>query len=85
MWPSLRDFLRVSGELTGKNVRIAVMDGEFPNHPDISTNERRTSYLVRGMSDPETPPEVFQAAGMRCVPLLLLGDRVPNLRGYTRV
>ena len=61
MWPSLRDFLRVPGELTGKNVRIAVMDGEFPNHPDISTNERRTSYLVRGMSEPETSPEIFQA------------------------
>ncbi len=61
MWPSLRDFLRIPGELTGKNVRIAVIDGEFPNHPDISTNERRTSYLVRGMSDPETHPEVFQA------------------------
>ena len=61
MWPSLRDFLRVPIELTGKNVRIAVIDGEFPNHPDISTNERRTSYLVRGMSEPETSPEVFQA------------------------
>lgn len=61
MWPSLRDFLRVPGELTGKNVRIAVIDGEFPNHPDISTNERRTSYLVRGMSEPETSPEIFQA------------------------
>ncbi len=46
MWPSLRDFLRVPIELTGKNVRIAVIDGEFPNHPDISTNERRTSYLI---------------------------------------
>ena len=61
MWPSLRDFLRVPGELTGKNVRIAVIDGEFPTHPDISTNERRTSYLVRGMSEPETSPEIFQA------------------------
>ena len=61
MWSSLRDFLRVPGELTGKNVRIAVIDGEFPNHPDISTNERRTSYLVRGMSEPETSPEMFQA------------------------
>lgn len=61
MWPSLRDFLRVPGELTGKNVRIAIIEGEIPNHPDISTNERRTSYLVRGMSEPETSPEVFQA------------------------
>ena len=61
MWPSLREFLRVPGELTGKNVRIAVIDGEFPHHPDISTNDRRTSYLVPGMSEPDALPEVFTA------------------------
>ena len=61
MWPSLRDFLQVPGELTGRNVRIAVVDGEFPNRPDISTNQRRMSYLVPGMSEPETRPQVFTA------------------------
>ena len=62
MWPSLRQFLRVPIELTGKNVRIAVIDGEFPHHPDICTNDRRTSHLVPGMSDPDAQPEVFEAA-----------------------
>ena len=27
MWPTLRDFLSVPDELTGKGVRIAVVDG----------------------------------------------------------
>ena len=61
MWPSLREFLRVPRELTGKNVRIAVIDGEFPHHPDISTDDRRTTYLVPGLSDPDAQPEVFEA------------------------
>lgn len=61
MWPSLREFLRVPRELTGNNVRIAVIDGEFPHHPDICTNDRRTSFLVPGMSDPDAQPEVFEA------------------------
>ncbi|MDE2887222.1 MAG: S8 family serine peptidase [Gemmatimonadota bacterium] len=61
MWPSLREFLRVPRELTGKNVRIAVIDGEFPHHPDISTNNRRTTYLVPGLSEPDAQPEVFEA------------------------
>ena len=59
-WPTLRDFLRVPGELTGKGVRIAVIDGEFPNHPDISTDERRTTHIVRVMES-EPHPEVFKA------------------------
>ncbi len=61
MWPSMRQFLRVPRELTGKDIRIAVIDGEFPHHPDISTDERRTTYLVPGMSDPDAQPEVFEA------------------------
>ena len=61
MWPSLREFLRIPGELTGRSVRIAVIDGEFPKHPDICTNDRRTSYLVPGMAEPDATPEVFTA------------------------
>ena len=61
MWPSLRKFLQIPVELTGKNIRIAIVDSEFPNHPDISTNERRTSYLVRTTLVPETPPDIFAA------------------------
>ena len=60
MWPSLRDFLNVPDELSGKGVRIAVIDGDFPNHPDITTNDRRTVYKVMVMeSDPV--PRVFNA------------------------
>lgn len=58
MWPTLRDFLQVPAELTGKGVRIAVVDGRFPNHPDISTNRHRTTHIVHVM-DSEPHPEVF--------------------------
>ncbi|MCY3667383.1 MAG: S8 family serine peptidase [Gemmatimonadetes bacterium] len=60
MWPTLRDFLSVPDELTGKGVRIAVVDGDFPSHPDITTNEQRTTYKVMVMeSGPQ--PKVFEA------------------------
>ena len=58
MWPTLRDFLQVPAELTGKGVRIAVVDGKFPNHPDISTDSHRTTHIVSVM-DSEPRPEVF--------------------------
>ncbi len=58
MWPTLRDFLQVPVELTGKGVRIAVVDGRFSNHPDISTNRHRTTHIVHVM-DSEPHPEVF--------------------------
>ena len=60
MWPTLRDFLSVPDELTGKGVRIAVVDGDFPSHPDITTNERRTTYKVMVMES-EPQPKVFEA------------------------
>ena len=60
MWPTLRDFLNVPDELTGKGVRIAVVDGDFPSHPDITTNEQRTTYKVMVMG-PEPQPKVFEA------------------------
>ena len=60
MWPALRDFLNVPDELTGKGVRIAVVDGDFPNHPDISTNQHRTTYKVMVM-DPDPEPKEFTA------------------------
>lgn len=46
-WSSIREFLRIPQELTGKDVGIAIVDGSFPNHPDIATNVRRNSYLVK--------------------------------------
>ena len=60
MWPTLRDFLSVPDELTGKGVRIAVVDGDFPSHPDITTNEQRTTYKVMVMAS-EPQPKVFEA------------------------
>ena len=60
MWPTLRDFLSVPDELTGKGVRIAVVDGDFPSHPDITTNEQRTTYKVMVMES-EPRPKVFEA------------------------
>ncbi|GLX69665.1 S8 family serine peptidase [Paenibacillus glycanilyticus] len=46
-WPSIREFLRIPQELTGKDVSIAIVDGRFPNHPDIATNARRKTYIVK--------------------------------------
>ena len=60
MWPTLRDFLGVPDELTGKGIRIAVVDGDFPSHPDITTNEQRTTYKVMVMES-EPQPKVFEA------------------------
>jgi len=60
MWPTLRDFLSVPDELTGKGIRIAVVDGDFPSHPDITTNEQRTTYKVMVMES-EPQPKVFEA------------------------
>ena len=60
MWPTLRDFLSMPGELTGKGVRIAVVDGDFPPHPDITRNEHRTTCKVMVMES-EPQPRVFEA------------------------
>ena len=60
MWPTLRNFLTVPGELAGKGVRIAVVDGDFPPHPDITSNERRTTWKVMVM-EPDPQPRVFEA------------------------
>ena len=38
-WPSIRDFLDVPSYLTGENIAIAVVDGYFPPHPDITTKQ----------------------------------------------
>jgi serine protease AprX len=57
---SLRDFLHVPEILTGKGVRIAIVDGDFPTHPDITTNSEREVFLVRA-SDPDPSPVLFQS------------------------
>ncbi|MBB3129393.1 serine protease AprX [Paenibacillus rhizosphaerae] len=60
MWPSIRSFLDIPDHLTGKNVNIAVIDGIFPRHPDVTSNKRRYTYLVR-TSDSQALPELLAA------------------------
>ncbi|MBP1989510.1 S8 family serine peptidase [Paenibacillus eucommiae] len=55
-WPSIRQFLDVPSDLTGRGVKIAIIDANFPSHPDISANETRNSFIVRiahGATEPE--------------------------------
>lgn len=54
-WPSIRDFLDIPKELTGKGVKIAIIDGLFPYHPDIVSNENRNTYLVKPYSSIQEP------------------------------
>ncbi|UVI29483.1 S8 family serine peptidase [Paenibacillus spongiae] len=54
-WSSIREFLKIPEELTGKNVNIAVIDASFAAHPDIASNGRRCTYLVK-TSDPNAEP-----------------------------
>jgi len=54
-WASIRTFLNIPENLTGKNVNIAVIDSRFANHPDISSNQQRDTYIVK-ISDPLAQP-----------------------------
>lgn len=60
-WPSIRDFLDVPSHLTGENIAIAVIDGYFPPHPDITTNDQRYVYLVK-TSEADVKPQLFQSS-----------------------
>lgn len=55
-WPSIREFLDVPSDLTGRGVTIAIIDANFPDHPDISSDETRNTYRVR-LSPEVTEPE----------------------------
>jgi hypothetical protein len=46
-WTSIRAFLNIPENLTGKNVNIAIIDSSFAHHPDISSNEKRKTYIVK--------------------------------------
>jgi hypothetical protein len=58
-WPSIRDFLDVPSHLSGENIAIAVVDGYFSPHPDITTNNQRHVYLVK-TSEADIKPQLFQ-------------------------
>ncbi len=45
-WPSIRAFLGIPEHLTGRGVSIAVVDGTFSGHPDISDGAARRSRVV---------------------------------------
>src|SRR5215831_8307905 len=45
-WPSIRAFLGIPDHLTGRGVGIAVVDGTFTGHPDISDGTARRSRVV---------------------------------------
>ncbi len=57
-WPSIRRFLEIPEHLTGKDVNIAIIDGKFPPHPDIATNEGRNTFLVKTSNGPCTKPQI---------------------------
>lgn len=46
-WTSIRDFLDIPKKLTGKGVKIAIIDGAFYCHPDIISNRNRNSFIVK--------------------------------------
>ncbi|MBB2482173.1 S8 family serine peptidase [Bacillus sp. APMAM] len=60
-WPSIREFLEIPSHLTGKDVNIAIIDGKFPTHPDIASNERRNTYLVRTTNGLHAKPMLLKA------------------------
>lgn len=66
-WSSIREFLRIPQDLTGKSVGIAIIDSNFPNHPDIATNTNRNTYIVKLETDPH--------------PALMVSDDGPWNRG----
>ncbi|MFK4170132.1 S8 family serine peptidase [Paenibacillus lautus] len=59
-WPSIREFLRIPQEFTGNDVSIAIVDGRFPNHPDIATNEHRKTYVIN-LSEAIPQPSLMTA------------------------
>lgn len=46
-WSAIREFLEIPKDVTGKGVKIAIIDGKFPCHPDIISNRQREIFLVR--------------------------------------
>src|SRR5690625_5060337 len=53
-WTEIRDFLEVPNDITGKGIKIAIIDGFFPSHPEIISNQHRDTFLVKThMSSPK--------------------------------
>jgi len=60
-WASIREFLSIPADVTGRGVTIAVVDGDFPPHPDIACDARRETLLVR-TTPPDAEPHRLEAA-----------------------
>ncbi|MFD0618282.1 S8 family serine peptidase [Paenibacillus sp. GCM10027629] len=57
-WTSIRDFLRIPKNITGKGVKIAIIDGGFYCHPDIISNDNRNSFLVKTHTNNPVPIKI---------------------------
>lgn len=57
-WTSIRDFLHLPKNITGKGVEIAIIDGGFYCHPDIISNHNRSSFLVKTHTDNPVPIKI---------------------------
>ncbi|MHB1955525.1 MAG: S8 family serine peptidase [Sulfobacillus sp.] len=58
VWPSIREFLDVPSGLTGRGVAIAIIDANFPDHPDIASDEVRHTYRVRLSPEVAEPEQI---------------------------
>lgn len=63
-WPSIRSFLEIPDELTGRGVRIAVVDGCFARHPDIvGTGRERAAVGADGTAEIRPAAVALEAGG----------------------
>ncbi|GIP26118.1 hypothetical protein J23TS9_12480 [Paenibacillus sp. J23TS9] len=61
-WTSIRDFLHIPKNITGKGVKISIIDGSFYCHPDIISNHNRNSFLVKTHTDNPVPIKITSEA-----------------------
>jgi len=54
-WTAIRDFLEVPNDITGKGVKIAIIDGFFPSHSEIISNQHRDTFLVKAHTSNPNP------------------------------
>ncbi|MBI3973094.1 MAG: S8 family serine peptidase [Chloroflexi bacterium] len=63
VWPTIRRFLRVPEHLTGRGVCIALVDGSFTSHPDVASNQTRTTFLVNTAESRPRPQRLEPTPG----------------------
>jgi len=60
-----RRFLGIADSITGKGIRIAIVDSFFPPHPDVLPNETREVYWLDARGEPFDPAETARANPQR--------------------